>query len=260
MVSRARKLLEEDVRSIPTLIQAKRSAHDALRFKYQVQVLPDWKTTHLLPRLETTLDPLMLWAIHLELDKREIPPCLRIPSNQLGPQGDYINLTADLFWFQRKHPDHRPTFRGWRNTLNASTGSSTWHEHIYRQFLFTYPRGMAHLVSKGLALTEKQRQQLLSVPTTRMTRDRAYVEGKQFTNLLSRLITYSTMHPDKAGTHPPEVIARRKAYIYRTHLITGRSATRTAEYWQRITGEHISRQAIAAHIERANKALRLIPQ
>lgn len=248
-MSRARKLLEEDVRSIPALIENKRSAEDALRFKDQVLNLPNWKTRDILPRLETTKDPLMLWVLHLELNKREIPPSLRFPSHQLGPQGDYIDLAADVFWLMSQHPNHQATFRGWRNTLKTPRGTPEWHEHLYRQFLFTYPRGMAHLASKGLGLTDQQRGELLSVPTKRMARDRAAFEAARCGELFESLHQFAIAHPDKSGIRRPTEIAQRRLGIYRTFVLSGRAPTTATKNWNRLSGEIVSRQAFMSQVK-----------
>lgn len=248
-MSRAAALLEADVRSIPALVEAKRSAVDALRFRTQVRDLANWATVDLLPRLETTQDPLMLWAVHLELERRDIPPCLRIPSHSLGPQGDYITLAADLLWFQKRHPEHQAVFRGWRDVLRASLCSLQWHQHVYRQFLYNYPRGLSYMAAKGLGLIEAQRQQLLSVPTSRMARERAGVQGEAFERLIDQLHQHALAHPDRAGKHTPQAVALRRARLLRCHVMSGRRPTLTADYWQRLTGERMSRQAVGAHIE-----------
>lgn len=253
-MSRSAALLEADVRSVPALMGAKRSAADALRFRTLVCELSNWSTVDLLPRLETTGDPLMLWALHLELERRGIPPCLRIPGHSLGPQGDYITLVADLLWFQKRHPAHEAVFRGWRDVLRSEPCTSDWHCHVYRQFLFTYPRGLSFLTAKGLGMTLMQRQQLLSVPTSRMCKARATVEGTAFANLVERLYQHAMAHPDLAGKHSPRAVALRRARLYRCHIMSSGSPTLTAECWQRLTGERLSRQAVAAHVKAVVRA------
>lgn len=250
-MSRSAALLEADVRSVPALVEAKRSAVDALRFRTQVREMANWTTVDLLPRLETTQDPLMLWALHLELERRDIPPCLRIPMHSLGPQGDYITLVADLLWFQKRNPKHQAVFRGWRDVLRARLCSAQWHQHVYRQFLYNYPRGLSYMAAKGLGLMEAQRQQLLSMPTSRMARERMGVQGDAFARLIDKLQQHALAHPDRAGKHPPHVVALRRARLLRCHVMSGSSPTLTAEYWRRMTGEKLSRQAISAHVESA---------
>lgn len=254
-MSRASALLEADVKSVPALVEAKRIASDAMRFRDQVRGLSSWATVDLLPRLETTQDPLMLWALHLELERRDIPPCLRVPKHSLGPQGDYLTLAADVHWLQKHTASHQPAFRGWKDVLRSRLCSAEWHRHVHRQFLYAYPRGLAHVVAKGLALDAKQRQQLSSVPTTRMVRERACIEGRAFNELLDCLHRYASAHPDRSGQHKPEAIARRRAFLYRVYVLSGKSPTLTADYWTRLTSEHLSRQAVAAHIDAVKRVI-----
>lgn len=250
-MSRAAALLEADVRSIPALVDAKRAAADREAFRDRVAALKGWATLDLLPRLETTTDPLMLWALHVELDKRKIPPCIRFPGHQLGPQGDYITLAADVLWHHKRHPGHKALYRGWESVLTAPLCRIKWHENLYRQFLFTYPRGMAYLVSKGLALTTEHRQQLAAVPTTSMVKVRAAFEGEAWTGKLEQLVKHATEHPDKTGKRKPDDIARRRALLYRVHALSGKSPTRTAELWHLLSGEELSRQTVSRQIEAA---------
>lgn len=250
-MSRAAALLEADVRSIPALIEAKRAAADRQGFLDRVRALPTWTTLDLLPRLETATDPLMLWALHVELDKRNIPPCIRFPGHQLGPQGDYVTLAADVLWHHKRHPGHKPLYRGWTSVLSAPICREKWHMNLYRQFLFAYPRGLAYLVSKGLALTTEHRQLLASVPTTAMVKIRAALEGEAFTSKLDQLTKHATAHPDRTGKHKPGDIGRRRAQLYRVHALSGKSPTRTAELWHRLTGEKLSRQVVSRQIEAA---------
>lgn len=254
-MSAASKLLEEDVWSISDLIHAKRTAADAVRFRELIRDLPNWSTRNLLPRIETTRDPLTLWVLHLELDKRNIPPCLRLPSHQLGPQGDYISLTADIKWLMRMQPNHQAVFRGWRQAFQSTPKRGKWHDHVHRQFLFIYPRGLAYLGAKGLGLTEHQRSELLTLPTARMAKVRANLEGERFRHLFDRLHQYACAHPDKSGTLKPGQIAQRRAFIYRTYVLADRSPTLAADYWERISGERITRQAISTQIEGVKRAL-----
>ena len=246
-MNRSSALLEEDVHSIPALVAMKRDRADGIYFKGRVLDLPNWTTADLMARFENTNDPLMLWALHLE-HQRGIPPALRWPWHNLGPQGDYIDLSADLLWLQRRHPTQKAAFRGWKNTLNRAPGTAAWHAHVYRQFLHFYPRGLAHLASKGLALTKEQRQQLLSVPTVKMCKARAGLEGAKFAALIARLRTYAEQHPDKSGQCSAEQIATRRARLHRVHVLTGSSPSRTAEYWLAITGESLSRQLVSKQL------------
>ena len=248
VVSRSGDLLAADVFSVPGLVDRKRGQADAQRLRVAIADLPRWRTGDLLPRFETVSEPLMLWALHLEASRRGVPPVLRWPPNELGPQGDFLNLAADVKWLQTETPYHRAIFRGWRSVLRQSPGSDAWHEHVHRQFLFAFPRSLSFIASKGLGLIDVQRQLLLSMPTASMARERAALRGPAFADLGACLLDHAYRHPDRSGSRTPEQIVNRRVRLYRIHVLAGRSPSRTATHWLTITGEPITRQAVAKQV------------
>lgn len=248
VVSRSGELLAADVFSVPGLVDRKRGQADTPRLRVAIADLPRWRTGDLLPRFETVSEPVMLWALHLEANRRGVPPVLRWPPSELGPQGDFLDLAADVKWLQAEAPFHRATFRGWRSVLCQSPGSDAWHDHVHRQFLFAYPRSLSFIASKGLGLVDDQRQVLLSMPTASMARDRAALSGRAFADLGARLLDHAYRHPDRSGLRTPEQIVNRRVRLYRIHVLAGRSPSRTAIQWQTITGESITRQAVAKQV------------
>ncbi len=70
-----------------------------------------------------------------------------------------------------------------------------------------------------------------------------------------RLLSHSLEHVDKSGARSPEAVARRRAFLWRVHVLTGRSATKTAAHWHNLTGERVTRQAVAKQIEIVGLAL-----
>lgn len=247
--------LEADALSIPALVAIRRSAADALRFRERARALPGWSTQDLVLRFETTNDPLMVWALNLECERRGLPPVLRWPGQQIGPQGDLLDLAADVRWLQIAHPHHRAKARGWRSVLREAPGTKLWHEQLHRQFLFTYPRGLGWLAAKGLDVSENQRLDLMTMPTASMARERRGLLGAAFSDLQQRLIDHAHRHPDRARLHAPEQVGIRRARLYRVHALTGRSPSRTAALWEVLTGESITRQAVANQIAAAELVL-----
>ena len=248
-MNRAREVLAAEAFGIPGLITSRHGHADVPHLRAAISEMPHWATRDLLPRFETTTDPVILWGLHLVAERRGLPPVLRWPGHQLGPQGDLIALAADVRWLLREAPRHKAVSRGWRSVLRQPCGSESWHDRLLSQFLYSYPRGLAHLASRGLGLSESQRQMLLSVPTATMRRERAALEGAAFSELMARLLDHAVRHPDRSGQRTAEQIASRRARMYRVHVLTGRSPSRTAAYWQVMTGEVISRQAAAKQIE-----------
>lgn len=242
--------LAEDALTVPDLMDRARGLQglDAVRFRALLAAVPAQGTADLLRRFETTSDPMILWALHHQCEQRGIPPVLRWPGQQIGPQGDLLDLAADVRWIQRQHPYHRASARGWQAVLKAEPGSSTWHDHLHRQFLYVYPRGMWWKAADGLGLSDAQRQELITMPTAKIRSERLGLSGQRFTDLHQRLLDHAYRHPDRARRHTPELVAQRRARLYRTHILTGCSPARTAKFWALTTGEAMTRQAVAHQV------------
>ena len=253
--------LEMDVSSIPTLMAARRTVEGTVYLKAKIGALRGWETHALLPRLETTTDPIMLWALHLELKRRGIPPALRWPSSTDDPQLEFVAFTADVHWLQFSYPDHQPTQRGWKRIFRAEPVSPAWHEAVYRQFLYLFPRSaISYLGARGLGLTDDLRQQLLCFPTKGMAATRRGLSGDAFSKLIQQLHDYAAAHPDRSGLHTPAAIANRRARIWRVHQLSGSSPTTTAHNWELLTGEALTRVAITHQLVSIDGARRAAAQ
>lgn len=248
----------DDIRNIPQLVAEKGHGGDLARFAGAVRALPTADTQTLILRLATTSDPLLLWSLHLELDRRDIPPCLRWPANEDTPQAEFVTWLADLLWLTKRHPRHVPRFRGWQGLFKHAPASSAWHATAHRQYLFVAPRGysVAHWCAKGLALTESQRQNLMALPTNAMRAERHPLQGDRLALTRERLLSHAIEHPDKSGRRRPEAIANRRAGLWRVFQLSGRNQTATAQHWHRLTGETLTRQAVAKQLAIVADALR----
>ncbi len=89
------------------------------------------------------------------------------------------------------------------------------------------------------------------MPTAAMVRERRGLLGAAFSDLQQRLIDHAYRHPDRARVHTPEQVGVRRARLYRVHALSGRSPTRTATLWKVLTGEALTRQAVANQIAEA---------
>lgn len=237
------------VLSVPELIASRGPGPDLDRLRRLIGGLRDVQTKVLVARLETTDDPLVLWAMHLVLDSRDVPPCLRWPANDLTLQHEFITLLADLLWFTKRSPSHRAKFKGWQGLLNHPPGGHSWHCAAHRQYLFVARRySVAHWCATGLALSDAQRQPLMVLQTNSMRADRQLLRSDQFAATRRVLLSAAMVRPDKANMRTPADVAGRRAALWRTYILAGRSATRAAEYWCLLTGEQVSRQAISKHI------------
>jgi hypothetical protein len=138
--------VSEAIKSVPELVADKRESPDVAHFRALIRGLQSAPCTVLIVRLQTTVDPLMLWALNCELARREVPPCLRWPANSAAsPQMEFITWLSDLSWFCKRNSSHIAPFRGWRGLFKHALGSPGWHATAHRQYLFVARRySLAH--------------------------------------------------------------------------------------------------------------------
>jgi len=244
------------IKSITVLAAERRHEEGLQRFRDAVRALPTAETRTLVLRAATASDTLMLWALHLELDRRGIPPCLRWPANDSTLQHEFITWLADMLWFTKRNPTHTPRFRGWRGLFDNPPASAKWHAAGARQFAFISARySVAHWCATGLGLSEPQRHDLMTLPTSSMQAERRQLAPRQWATATQRLLSHATAHPDRSGRHSPERVASRRAALLRTFVLSQRSPTATAEHWQLVTGSRLSRQAVSKQIETISGAV-----
>ncbi len=246
-----------EVHSVARLVELKRKAGALDDWKRRVSTFPSTDTQQLILRVCTTSDPLTLWAIHAALDKRDIPPCLRWPANRSDAQMEFVTWAADLLWLTKRNPQHCTKFRSWRRLFTLPPGSAAWLEVAYRVFKAMYVRqNLSSYTTRGLALDDAQRQPLMTLPTSRMFAARQELQPAAFEQTRAHLLTTAMENPDKAGVHTPAEVAERRARIWRVHILCGRQPAATARGWVSLTGETVSRQAIARLIDMTEAVLK----
>lgn len=227
---------------------------DAFAAKYARIVSTD--TAGLIVRLGTTQDPLIFTALHYQLTKRGVPPCLRWPAIEDYGQMTFITWLNDVAWFQARHPHHEAKFAGWKNVLNHRPFSRKWYEAATRQFEWLLTRrSLGYFSANGLGLSDAQRQDLMTMPTTAMLAARRELKPEVFMSINECLLSHAMAHPDRSGEHKPERIASRRAALYRTYLLSGKSPTATTRNWTLLSGEQISRQAVTKIIGQVSDVL-----
>lgn len=238
------------VASIPTLTTTGPAAGRAARLRAVASIIGTDAQTLVL-RIATTTDPVVLWALHLRLDRMGVPPCQRWPANADTAQAEFITLLADLLWLHRRLPAaHRAGYPGWRDLLATAPNSPRWHDHALRQYLFISARGsLAHWCAKGLALTEAQRANTMMLPTTAMRAMRRRLQPAALAEAERKLLDHTTAHPDRAGLHQPQAIAARHLRMWRCWVLAGESPGRAAEHWKLLTGEALTRQRVGVIVD-----------
>jgi hypothetical protein len=241
--------IETRLRSIPTLVGDLRRSPAGAALASKIRAHRQYGTRTLILKLETVEDPLLLWATHRELDVRNVAPALRWPCADGDEQVQYITWCADLLWLCVRYPDLQPAFRGWRHLLTAPLGTHAWHAVAFRQYIYMAARySTSYWTSKGLALTDTVRMELMTVPTKVMAADRRELGGARFEELRGLILDHAATRPDRSGRYRAHEVANRRAAMWRTYVLCGRRQTVATAAWTAITGEPLTRQAFAKQI------------
>lgn len=243
--------------SIARLVERKQSSGELDRWKLNISNLPVLETQTLILRVGTTGDPLTLWALHVNLDKRDIAPCLRWPGNLETPQMHLVTWLADLLWLAKRNRGHLAKFRSWQRLMQDEPGSALWLARAHRIFIAMYGRqNVSAYTARGLALSPEQRHALMTLPTSRMVAVRLGLRAEAFAETREVLLTHSMAHPDKSGAHTPDSIANRRARLWRVHVLLGKRPAETARNWAALTGETATRQVIARQLDTIEAVLK----
>ena len=231
--------------SVPALL-ARKSRPELERFDVRVAALAGRDTMDLRASVETCADPAMLWALHVELTGRGIPPILRGPRPwHLGTPGRLIEFAADLVWIAVTDPGHRARHALARGILRTKWGSDDWWRLVLRQFGRS---GDVRALVLALRLSDNQRQHLRALQTATRTRLFEKLHGDSFGRLVDCIETALRDRPDKSGRTDPRATAIRRAQLWRVHRLLGAGAAETARTWATLSGEVLTRQQVAKQL------------
>ena len=233
--------------SVPQLIKHKKSTplEQLAAFKSALKTLPNLSVQELLAKLAQIDDPLLLWAIHLRLDRLDIPPCLRWPKRTDTPQEAYVTSLADILWFTKRNPTHQPFFKRWSGLFTNQPGSNKWHAVAH--WAYNSGQQAGHYHAMGLGLGDADRQPLMTMISKSMRKDRAVLQ--RLPALRDRIWLHAMEHPDRSRSHTPSEIADRRTTLLRMYLLAGKNQTLASRLHRCLTGKEISRQSIARHLE-----------
>lgn len=257
--------------SLPHLIKEtaeNSTSADLSRFKSRVLALANNSTQTLILRIATATDPQMLWEIHLELDKRDIQPCLRWPANRDNEQMTLVTFMADLLWFTKRNPDHLAAFKGWKRLFDLTPGTPAWQTTVYFLFKYTDKANLSRAMQRPLALTQTHCQQLMLCPTAAMFRKRQQLEPARFEDHRQILASAARANRFKPTGQNTDKVANDRLTVWRVFLLSGDSPTVAAKNWKLLTGEPITRQAITKQIaaikttlkKQAHLTCRMVPE
>jgi hypothetical protein len=221
-------------------------------FQALTETIPTATTLALVNRVQAATDAMVLWEIHLELNRRGIPPAFRYPANVATPQMEFVTWLADLHWFTRQKPKHTPCFDKWKRLFGPITDG--WHETARHIFEMAYQRGnVATYTSRGLNLAECDRRPLMTVKSTgqlRRLRDLRQADDRR--EAITKHVTANAGRLPKDRT--PDQVARRRLLIWKTYVLADRSETIAARVLQAMYGETIARQNLGKQIEAVDQA------
>lgn len=208
--------------------------------------IPAQSIKHLLTRVNTADKPRVLWALHMELDARAIPPCVR-PAQRIGTeQARFITVMADLLWIARRHPGHRPQLQRMRRVLNGEPDSLQWHRACL--WAFQHCRGEPGLLARRLGLTDEQRQQTATMPARNEANRRRDLPDR-LEEIREKLLTHALYNPGGARKQTPDELADRRKELLRLYLLLDRDRKATHEYLQRVEGVTTTVRAMTLQLE-----------
>lgn len=208
------------------------------------------ETSLLLLRLQTVQHPLVAWVLHMHLDARGVPPCLRPWVPEWSRQSAFIATLADLMWLVTRHPDHKPQYGRMAGVFRYPVRDERWH----RAALWAYRqcRGKTHLLAVRLGLTDAMRCHTLTMPTSTQAGDRRRLRDG-LVSLKDAIHEHGLRHPDKSGRTIPQAVADRRALLVSTFVLLGRNQTATIACLRLIADVSISRQTLVRQLQTAGE-------
>lgn len=247
---------EPAVRSIPYLAASKAVTADSSRVKRLVDALATQDTQTLILRIGLATDPLTLWELHRELDRREIEPCLRWPYNSGDAQMRFVTVMADLLWFTTRHANHAPAFKNWQRLFKLTPGSDQWLDTAFYLWRYLPQDNLSRGASRALALSPAHRQALMMFPTAPMVKQRRQLEPDRFAEIRVTLQSAALANKYRPKDSKTDDLANHRARLWRVYVLLGRRPEATAQAWALMTGETRSRQAISKQIATVKTALK----
>jgi hypothetical protein len=239
------------VKGIPELIQEQRTDPNLALFKASASGIAVDTIPGLIARIQTTMNPLTLWLIHLDLDRRGVPPGLRWPARLDHPQMRYITWLADILWLRRRYPSHPTSYNRWRGLFIYRPHCVQWHQTALwvHSSKAAGQHGQGHYFARGLGLTDDQRQEVMTVPTNTMRANRKLlVSLPDFKLKMTRYL--AARPPDKSGTWSAQDVAERLSVVLKTNLLANRNKTRGCAYYEFLVGVKVARQTYVRLLHR----------
>lgn len=240
----------DDLQSIPDLKRAvleaqKTDSTGSVLLAQTLRNIRGQSTPTLLHRLAVVEHPMTAWALHVDLDVRGVPPCLRPWMPEVSRQTAFIATLADLRWLATRHPEHVTKYERLRGVFRYQVHDDRWHKAAlwaYRQC-----RGRRHILASRLALTDAMRRHTLTMPTVRQSNDRRLL-GKEVSRIRDTMLRHALTHPDKSGATTPEGLANRRTALLTMFVMLDRNQKDTINCLKLVAGVDISRQTLVRQL------------
>lgn len=178
-----------------------------------------------------------VWLLAEELTRRGIPPSFRpspwVDEEPRIPLEDVFLL--DLQWLAHRYPGHRTSFVRWRRLFRPG------HFEKTAGFMLVYGRKEPGYYLKGLALAEDQQVECIYLRGAAVRSRMTKIENLTDVALERIKIAHMANRRARAQGEPVATIERRQA-IWRCGSMGDWMPTRTAELYEALTGEPITRQ------------------
>lgn len=196
--------------------------------------------------------------VSVELTWRGVPPCFRhacLAWDGASVSQRYDLLMADLAWLRRWHSDHAKVVR-YRRCRVLLAGSDTQF-HSEAEYAFWAGRRPAWKLVGSLSLTECQQWDCAWLRSTPIKKRAALIEAASSQVLEAlRADLQATRRTIAFGEPEAQAALRRRHALWRCARIVGDSSPSTiAARYAQLTGEAISRQLAAKHLEKMRSAL-----
>ena len=243
----------DELQTIPQLKQAVLQAQitdtaGSVFLAHALRSIRHQATPTLLMRVSTVDHPMTAWALQVELNARNVPPCLRpwMPARSL--QSEFLATLVDLHWLATRHPEHPTKHQRLSGVFRYPVQDDRWHRvslWAYRQC-----RGQRHALAARLALTDAMRCQTRTMPSRHQSGDRRML-GKQLSTMKDALYRHALAHPDKSGATTAEAVAERRARLVHSFVTMGRNQIDTVTALRVIDGTSMSRQTLVRQLRAA---------
>jgi len=238
--------LHDRLKGVHELMESLQSPNEKNeQLQEKIAKLGDRSTQELIARIGSTTHPFALWLIHRELDRRDVPPCLRTPYRDESTEQIFITWLADVYWLAKRHPKHPVAYSRFRHLFISEPDSEQWHKTAI--WVYRHGRGKSgHYFSRALALTDQMRQPLAMLVSHRMQGDRTLL--RSLPKHREALLAHAVGHRDKSQAIKPVEVAERRTELLRLHLLSGRNRSTAAAWHHLLHGGNITRQAVAKQI------------